>query len=136
MKQSELLRKINWEISNLKIFASERAFSPVADVLRYCSRLEEVVNEAIEDGVELEPYEKDGVQYCGCCGQKVSLRRKRIDKAMVSALIRAYNYVMENRVQTFQISQINFTPIEYGILNHLVRFGLLYKSEKMKHGEY
>jgi hypothetical protein len=72
---------------------------------------------------------KNEIQRCSCCGQKISIRRKRIDRSMVSALIRAFEHVMQHNKQTFQIAEVKFTPIEYGIVNNLVRFGLLYKSE-------
>lgn len=55
---------------------------------------------------------------------------------MCSAAIKAFEYAVANKVQVVNIRNLNLTNVEYTKMNSLVRFGLAYKNDSMKTGEY
>jgi len=134
MKQINLMQRL-WEISKQAEISSE--IIPFREDIKqiYIDLKELIMNISLE-WLEIEPVIKNDIQICWCCHQKISLRVKRIDKWMITALIKVYNFVMRNKRQYFQIQEIGLNPIEYGSLNHLVRFWLLFKWSDLKRWEY
>ena len=137
MKQDEI-RIALWEIRRkIDMQTVGVWFVPVASVQQIHDEIYKLSRKISEEWIQIDStYEENGIQFCWACNRKVWKMKKSIDKTMVSWLIKAFNHVMENKSQTFMISEINLNKIEYWVLNHLVRFWLLYKSEWMKRWEY
>lgn len=72
---------------------------------------------------------EEGVQYCNHCNQKVSYSTRRFDRSMVTGLIKMFEYCCKNKKNKVAISDLDLSTTEYTSVNHLVRFGLAYKSE-------
>lgn len=134
MKKQDLMQRL-WEITQ-KAERSAEIMPFREDIKEIYINLKEILMDLSLDWIQVENFVENEIQFCWHCHQKISLRKKRIDKWMVSALIKSFNFVMKNKKQHFQIQEIWLSPIEYGSLNHLVRFWLLYKSNDLKRGEY
>jgi len=128
MKIKQLIDEL-WELSRkIEHESWSKAFISNSETVKWYWRLVSILGELWSEWIQIESIVENWIQFCWSCRQKVSLRKKRIDKAMVSALIKSFNFVIAKQEQTFQIQEIWFTPIEYWVVNHLVRFGLLYKN--------
>lgn len=80
---------------------------------------------------------ENNIQTCECCGQKISKKRRRVEKSMITALLKATNYCIHSRQRTFKKRDVTkMTPVEYTLITYLVKFGLLYKDATMKPGEF
>lgn len=136
MKTSDLENKLVWIFDRLWNSFSWKWFVS-RDILEEIQiSLWDIVVEIRNEGIQVSEVTVNWMQLCWSCHQKVSLRKKRINRGIVSWLIKCFNFVMKDKLQWFQISEIDLTPQEYAELNHLVRFWLLYKSEGMKAWEY
>lgn len=137
MQSKEIQSSINAIRERMQRHSISKAFIARDEVLSWESDIQDLLDKIQEDGIQVaESYEENGMQFCGSCTQKISLRKMRIDSGMISGLIKCFNFVIQNNVQGFQIQEIDLIPQEYSKLNHLVRFGLLYKQADMKNGEY
>lgn len=77
------------------------------------------------------------VQKCEFCGQKISKRRHRVEKSMITALLKAVWYCTAINKKTFKKRDIKtLNPVEYTLITFLVKFWLLYKDATMKPGEF
>lgn len=80
---------------------------------------------------------KDKIQVCECCGQKISKKRRRVEKSMITALLKATNYCISTNKKTFKKRDVpSMSPVEYTLITFLVKFGLLYKDATMKPWEF
>lgn len=84
-----------------------------------------------EESNFVKKYEENGIEFCSTCNQKVSLRRRRMEKSMITALLKAINYCRANNLKTFYKKDINMTPVEYTLITFLPKFWLLYKNDDM-----
>lgn len=73
---------------------------------------------------------------CTQCGQSIRKRKVMFASALSGAMIKAYFKASEKDSPTVLISDLQLNHSEYTRINDLVRFGLLYKGETMRHGEY
>lgn len=76
------------------------------------------------------------MQRCSCCNQKIAKRKEMFSKVMLTAAIKAFEYAVKYNTQTVNIRELWLNNIEYTKMNSLVRFGLAYKNDSMKVGEY
>jgi hypothetical protein len=76
------------------------------------------------------------IQTCEHCGNRISKRKVRFDRTLASCAAKMYYWGMRNSGSRVFISQLGLNTTEYANISRLVRFGLAYKNEKMKHGEY
>lgn len=134
MKQIDLMQRL-WEITQ-KAEQSAEVTPFRQDIQDLYISLRELIMDLSLEWLEIQDFVENEIQFCWHCHQKISLHKKRIDKWMVTALIKVFNFVMKNKRQYFQIQEIWLNPVEYGSLNHLVRFWLLYKSWDLKRWEY
>lgn len=131
MKEKEILQRI-WEISRqLETTIDSVDFVKSERIDEIYWNLNLLMVDIMTQWIQVENNIENWIQFCWNCHQKVSLRKMRIDSWMVSWLIKAFDFVMKNKRQLFQIQEIGLIPQEYSKLNHLVRFWLLYKSEWM-----
>lgn len=75
-------------------------------------------------------------QTCPTCGQNVGKRRIFFDRTMFSAMLKMFRKALVTGCQTVRIKDLNLTVSEYCNMNKLVRFGMAYKNETMRLGEY
>lgn len=79
-------------------------------------------------------------QHCVTCGQSVSIKKNPFKRSIANAAIKMYIYATRHNKTIVSISDVQqemrLTNSEYNNMNHLVRFGLAYKSKDMKKGEY
>lgn len=137
MNKQELIVSLSEIYENMKRESSSKAFIQNSKVDIWADVIWSLTTQLNEFWIDSEEnYEENGIQFCWSCNQKVSKLKKHIDKTMISGLIKAFDYVMKNQTQTFMISELPLNRVEYWVLNHLVRFGLLYKSSDMKRWEY
>lgn len=136
MRKVEIVKFLEETHSKLQNECYWRGFVSSAVIMEYVHKIEDFEMKLYEASIQVETIVDNDMQFCGSCGQKVSLRKMRIDSWMISWLIKCFNFVMKNKVQWFQIQEIDLIPQEYSKLNHLVRFWLLYKNSDMKNGEY
>lgn len=127
MKKQDLLNRLSWVLKR-----TERSIF----YFKIYQELSVIISDLSIEWIEVENFIQNKIQFCWNCHQKVSLRKKKIDLWMVSWLIKAFNFVMKYKRQTFQIQEIDLNPQEYSKLNNLVRFWLLYKSDDMWIWEY
>lgn len=131
MKKSELLQSICEISTQLEMAIDSIEFVRSKRIDEINSNLNIIITDIINQWIQPENYIENKIQFCWNCHQKISLIKKRIDSWMVSWLIKAYNFVIKNQRQLFQIQEIWLNSIEYWKLNNLVRFWLLYKDEWM-----
>lgn len=142
--------------SRMKNHSSSRAFTSQDEIAKWIDEISNIwdsiqapiIQEKIEPGFdekwELEEFsfmngkyfEENGIQFCSCCKQKVSKTRRRIEYSMISALFKAFDYCIQTRTRVFQKSKVNMNNVEYTLISYLVKFGLLYKTDSMKPGEF
>lgn len=75
-------------------------------------------------------------QRCPTCGHNISLRKVTFAKHFVSAAVKMLKESVRSGQQTVRTKDAGLTNIEYSNASYLVNFGLLYKNEAMKTGEY
>lgn len=90
--------------------------------------------------MELQEYK------CPCCGhvldvpaairKKLSKRKVVFTRNLVTALVKALVHCRNHKTNQVQIRELKLKNAEYARMNDLVRFGLAYKREDMKAGEY
>lgn len=107
MQSKEIQGKLHSLRERMERQSSSKAFISRDDVVSWEKDITELLDSIIEDGIQVaETYEENGIQYCGSCRQKISLRKMRVDSCMISGLIKGFNFVIKNRRQTFQIMEI------------------------------
>jgi len=136
MKKNEIVKFLEDTHSKLQESTYWKWFVSSPLIMDFVHKIEDFALKLDDESIQIETIVENDIQFCGSCGQKVSLRKMRIDSWMISWLIKCFNFVMRNKVQWFQIQEIDLIPQEYSKLNHLVRFWLLYKNWEMKNGEY
>lgn len=132
MKKTEIV-KFLWEISwklqnecNWKWFVSSQL------IMETVHKIEDFELQLDDDVIEIENYTENKIQFCGACNQKISKRRRRIEKSMITWLLKAIYHCRKNNLKTFHKRDIeNLTSVEYVLMPFLPKFWLLYKSDEM-----
>lgn len=97
-----------------------------------------LISELEIQGIDIEtvPKIEHWIEFCPMCNQKISLKRRRLEKTMIIALIKAVDYCKHNRLKTFHKKDVLLNPVEYTLITFLVKFWLLYKSDDMVTGQF
>lgn len=139
MKTSELIQAIETLSNRIESISWQKAFTDMQTALSYHQELKNILLELKEKWIEWESwkYEENWVEFCSCCGQKVSLKRRRIERSMITALLKAIHYCRKSWKKTFHKKDVStLSPVEYTLIAFLPKFGLLYKSENMVPWEF
>lgn len=136
MKEIDIRKKLKDLQSRLNYASMWKGFVPSPTVQEISNEIYELMTKIKTEGVQWEVFVENGIQFCESCRQPISIRKTRIISAMISGLKKWYDHVMKNWTQTFMIRDLDLETKEYSVLNHLVRFGLLYKEEWFRAGEY
>jgi len=134
MNKTELKKKLTDISSKLNTATNGKWFvsSIIIDNLNH-----EILDSIAElNNLEIEPREENGIQFCGVCDQKVSKKRRRIEKTMITGLMKALKHYETTWEHVFFKRDIWLNPVEYTLMSYLVWFWLLYKDENMTRGEF
>lgn len=112
---------------------SSTAFIKGSKVLEWV----EMIESELKKEKEVKSYEENWIEFCSNCSQKVSLKRRRIEKSMITALLKAIHYCNATNTKTFQKKNVkSLNPVEYTLISFLVKFWLLYKHKDMWPGSF
>lgn len=120
----------------------EREWWSKAFVANWCvnawkEKIDALKTQINESWVVIEKkYERDWLEFCSTCNQKVSLKRRRIERWMITGLLKAIHYCRSTWKKTFEKKDVKLTNVEYSIFSFLVKFWLLYKRDDMWVWEY
>lgn len=70
-------------------------------------------------------------QCCSNCWRSIEKMRVSFNKILVLTAIKAFEYAVKNNVQFVHINDIWLTPVEYSVMNKLVKFWLAYRDENI-----
>lgn len=76
------------------------------------------------------------IETCPYCQRKTSLRKVFFCSTLVSAMTKGYERCKKHSTNVCPVWEIELNPKEYARMNDLVRFGIAFKTQEMKAGQY
>ncbi len=137
MEKQELTKQLEEISSRIEREWSSKAFISNSLVMEWKEQIESLKIQINEFWItQAKKYEKDWLEFCSTCHQKVSLRRRRIERSMITWLLKCIHHCRAKWIKTFHKKDVKLWNVEYTLLAFLVKFGLLYRRDDMIPGEY
>ena len=76
------------------------------------------------------------IERCALCNHIIAKRKVVFNHSHLTATMKAFNYAMRHGTTRVHTPDLGLSNVEYTVFNYLIRFGLMYKTDDMKSGEY
>lgn len=136
-KMTEIKRKLDSICDSMNSESRSRAFVEWSRVIEWEKQIRTLTSQINAFDVTTQrKYEENWIEFCSTCHQKVSIKRQRMCKEMLSWLLKAIHHCRVTKEKTFLRKEVKFTNVEYAVFAFLVKFWLLYRNDSMKTWEF